>query len=197
MAFIPHPGPFGQTYRPHSTWPTWWVQALSKSVITLVLLALVSYACINHWTGENLVLVGHCHFAPTIPPGVHDPVLLCTQSPPDCDALELAIQKGSAIGVSDGLYMPQCYPALATAAWFLSDSPLPVLGSLHGTRTPIVHQCIPSRTSRAICPPSSPGIPLHQAQNHLRRGAHWIRQPRRFETSTTIPQTGTLCSSPC
>jgi len=43
-------------------------------------------------------------------------------SPTDCDKLEGAICHSMVIGVSDGSYMPHCYPNLATAAWIIADS---------------------------------------------------------------------------
>ena len=50
-----------------------------------------------------------------------DHVLCHTMSPQDSDILALAIRSSSALGLSDGSYMPKRYPGWATSAWFLSD----------------------------------------------------------------------------
>jgi len=49
-------------------------------------------------------------------------VLHCTISPCDSNILAEAICSYSALGISDGSYMPTHYPGWASAAWFLSDS---------------------------------------------------------------------------
>jgi len=48
-----------------------------------------------------------------------DPV--CFVFPSDPSLLIHAIQLGTALGISDGSYMPHRYPGLASAAWLLAD----------------------------------------------------------------------------
>jgi len=122
MAYILWPGQFRQTYRPLFPRSVWHRQMLFPSAITLDLPRTTSYACIHHWSGDNLILAGHYQYQPTILLVAYDPALLQTTSLMDCKHLDWAIRHSWAIGISDGLYMPHRYPALATAAWILADS---------------------------------------------------------------------------
>jgi len=121
-AFIERPGPFWQTFRPLNPHATRRLQTLFPSEITLELPVNHSITCIHHWSGDNLVLAGHQPFQPSPPVTSTNPILLRTHSPSNSDLLEAAIRNASAIGISDGSYMPRRYPALATAAWILADS---------------------------------------------------------------------------
>ncbi len=105
-AFIEWPGPFWQTFRPLNPHATQRLQTLFPSKITLELPVNHSITCIHHWSGDNLVLAGHQPFQPSPPVTSTDPILLQTHLPSNSDLLEAAIHDASAIGISDGSYMP-------------------------------------------------------------------------------------------
>ncbi len=122
-AFISHSSSFWQTFCPLLPHAVWCLQTLAPLDIMFDLPTNFSYACIQHWSGEHLILDGHQQFHHRPPsPTVHDQALLWTQSPTDCQLLEATIWQAEAIGLSNSSYMPHHYPTLATVAWFLADA---------------------------------------------------------------------------
>jgi len=99
--------PLWQTYQPlfPSLVQRW--QTLFPLAIALDLPRLTSYACIHHWSGDNLILASHHHFQPSILPVIYDLALFHTTLPPDCKCLDWAIRHSLAIGVSNGSYLPR------------------------------------------------------------------------------------------
>jgi len=121
-AYVARPGQFWQIYRPINPHSARRLQTFFQFSIALELPASYSFACTHHWSGENLVLVGHQPFQPIAPVPQPSPTLLRTHTPQECHLLAAAIQNSTAIGLSDGSYMPRRYPALASAAWILTDA---------------------------------------------------------------------------
>jgi len=71
--------------------------------------------------GNTLLLSGHHTFSPL--PSLDffslDPVR--SVSPLDLLPLQLAIQDGTALAMTDSSYMPTRYPSMASAAWMLAE----------------------------------------------------------------------------
>jgi len=95
---------------------------LVPSGISHLLPRSLSYAQIHHWLGANIVLNGHSPLQAIEDSPPPDWALSRTKSPADSSCLVVAIWSSTAIALSDGSYMPQHYPNLAAAAWFLVDS---------------------------------------------------------------------------
>jgi len=134
-AYVLRPGHFWQTFRPRNPHAARRQKTLFKSAIALELPPTYSLTCIQRWSGDNLILAGHSPFqlaSPTLP---WNPALLRTHSPQECLLLETAIRDSSAIAISDGSYMPHRYPALATAAWLITDGSTSMPSNFSGVCT--------------------------------------------------------------
>jgi len=77
-AYVARPGPFWQIYRPINPHSARRLQTFFQFLLALQLPASYSFACIHHWSGKNLVLVGHQPIAPS--PQL-SPTLLRTHTP--------------------------------------------------------------------------------------------------------------------
>jgi len=87
---------------------------------------MISYARLVCSSADNIVITGYQPYQPPPPIPTHDSALQHTHSPINCAHLVQAIRSHTALGLSDGSYMPQCFPGKASAAWLLSNLSLSV-----------------------------------------------------------------------
>jgi len=136
MAYIPSHPNLWKTYEPCQQGPARRTPTLAPLGISLTLPSPMSYARIHHWSGNNLVLSGHSPLQAGRTSQSPDWALSHTKSPRDSSQLVEAIQSSTTIGLSNGSYMPHCYPNLATAAWFLAG-PMAAMDSLFYKASPV------------------------------------------------------------
>jgi len=82
---------------------------------------------------NTLVLSGYQPYLPhPVPNPPLDPSLCHTHSPTNWSSLIQAIKTHTALGLSDGSYMPKHYPNKGSAAWLLADPLLSLNNMFYG-----------------------------------------------------------------
>jgi len=170
-AYVAQLGLFWQIYCPINPHSARQLQTFFQFSLALELPPSYSFACIHHWSGKNLVLVGHQPFRPLAPLPLPSLTLPQTHTPQECHLLSSAIWNLSAIRLSYGSYMPRWYPALASVAWILTDASATTPSNFSGvcmvSGPPFGHQCLLRRTTRHLCPTSSSQDILQSLSDHV------------------------------
>jgi len=152
-AYVAQPGPFWQIYCPINPHSAHRLQTFFQFLLVLELPASYSFACTHHWSGKNLVLVGHQPFQPIALPQP-SPTLLWTHPPKSTTYYLRPFGTHQQLGLA---MAPTCHAS--TPLWHqrhgFSPMPLPqlhqIFRSLYGLRAAFGHQCLLSRTTGYLC----------------------------------------------
>jgi len=124
-------------FHPLHSCPSCHTSTLKHSSIVLQLPTELSFAHLFKLSGDTLLLSGYCAFSPMPIPDPFDMAPVCSISPQDPFPLVQAIWSGTALAISNGSYMPNCYLGLAAAAWLLAN-PLAQKSLLFYRVTPVL-----------------------------------------------------------